>query len=60
MQRVTGTKPKTAQDAALADAARAAPPKKDTEENRAHFLEAHAESGRQMRAFIREHYGDAE
>ncbi len=30
------------------------------EEDRSHFLEAQEESGRQMRAFIREHYGDAE
>ena len=30
------------------------------EEDRSPFLEAQEESGRQMRAFIGEHYGDAE
>lgn len=35
-------------------------PRAHRDEDRSHFLEAQEESGRQMRAFIQKHYGDAE
>ena len=60
MRRLTGTEPNKTRDGASADKHRTTPPKRHSEENRSHLLEAQAESGRQMRVFIREHYGDAE
>jgi hypothetical protein len=58
------TKTHTAPSAA-APAAAEVPPRRPAvaaqrEDDRSHFLVAQAESGRQMRAFIAEHYGDAE
>jgi len=60
MPRVTGTKPQQPQAGASADTHRPDLPKRHPEENRSHFLDAQAESGRQMRVFIQEHYGDVE
>lgn len=62
MPRVTPPKPKKTRGKPRVSAGtgRKDSPRAHPEEDRSHFLEAQEESGRQMRAFIQEHYGDAE
>jgi hypothetical protein len=61
MPRVTPPQPKKTRGQPRASAGTV---RKDSpahsDEDRSHFLEAQEESGRQMRAFIQEHYGEAE
>jgi hypothetical protein len=59
MRRVAGKKPTKIEDRSPADLRRLSL-QRHPEENRSHFLEAQAESGRQMRVFIQEHCGEAE
>jgi len=62
MPRVTPHQPKKTrgQPGASTGAGRKDTPRVHRGEDRSHFLEAQEESGRQMRAFIQKHYGDAE
>lgn len=62
MPRVTPAQPKKTrgQPEAPTGPGRKDVPRAHGDEDRSHFLEAQEESGRQMRAFIQKHYGDAE
>ncbi len=61
MPRVTPTQPKKTRGKSHASGMdRKDSPRARPDEDRSHFLEAQEESGRHMRAFIQQHYGDAE